>query len=123
MPGRGTPNAKHQPTPASCLINPFFGLSGYPGPLASVAGGNVLESLRSSLDAFAWLQSVSKSPAAVPLIFQASVATSRTSEHLALLSTTLPGVKGLRSIEPVAEGGVVHGRGACVAAVGNPSGG
>ena len=69
MPGRGTPNAKQQPAPASCLTNGFSGLSGYPGPLASAAGGSVLESLRSSLDAFAWLQSVSKSPAAVPLIF------------------------------------------------------
>ena len=57
----------------------------------------------------------------MPLIFQESVATSTGSEHLALLSTTLPGVKGLRSIEPVAEGGVVHGRGACVAAVGKYS--
>jgi len=58
-------------TSASCLTNRFSGLSGYPGSLASAAGGSVLESLRSSLDAFAWLQSVSKSPPAVPLIFQA----------------------------------------------------
>ena len=73
MLGRGTPNAKQQPAPASCLTNRFFGLSGYPGSLASAAGGSVLESLRSSLDAFAWLQSVSKSPPAVPLIFRESI--------------------------------------------------